>query len=64
FNVRVMLINPSYVATAFGSSDGTERPQELNKLTGNEIAHTIKSALEMDNRGFIPEVTIWATNPW
>lgn len=64
FNVRVMLINPSYVATAFGTTTGVQKPEELNKLTGTEIAHTIKAALEMDNRGFIPEVSIWATNPW
>jgi 3-oxoacyl-[acyl-carrier protein] reductase len=64
YNVRVMLINPSYVATAFGKEDGTERTEEGNKLRGLEIAHAIKSALEMDNRGFIPELSVWATNPF
>ncbi|MDQ3190801.1 MAG: SDR family oxidoreductase [Bacteroidota bacterium] len=64
YNVRVVLINPSYVATAFGSFSGEEKAEESNKLTGNEIAHTIKSTLEMDNRGFIPEVSVWATNPF
>ena len=64
FNIRVILINPSYVSTAFGTIDGVERPVEPNKLTGTEIANMIKASLEMDNRGFTPEVSVWATNPW
>ena len=64
YNVRVILVNPSEVKTAFGDPDGKEKEEVPNKLRGVEIAHTIVSALEMDNRGFIPEVTIWATNPF
>jgi 3-oxoacyl-[acyl-carrier protein] reductase len=64
FNVRVILVNPSEVLTAFGDDEGRERKEESNKLRGIEIAHTIISALEMDDRGFIPEVTVWATNPF
>jgi len=63
-NVRVILINPSEVITAFGEINGKERKEVPNKLRGIEIAHTIVSALEMDDRGFIPEVTVWATNPF
>lgn len=63
-NVRVMLVNPSEVTTAFGQQDGQERPEQPNKLRSQEIAHTIVAALEMDNRGFIPEVTVFATNPF
>ncbi|MEJ8756079.1 SDR family oxidoreductase [Pontibacter sp. H259] len=64
YNVRVMLINPSEVTTAFGREDREERHTQPNKLRGQEIAWAIKSALEMDNRGFIPELTVWATNPF
>jgi len=64
YNVRVFLINPSEVITAFDSPDGKERDEVPNKLRPVEIAHTIVSTLEMDDRGFIPEVTIWATNPF
>lgn len=64
YNVRVMLINPSEVTTAFGNLDRVERDEVKNKLRPFEIAHTIVSALEMDDRGFIPEVTVWATNPF
>ncbi|MCB0310576.1 MAG: SDR family oxidoreductase [Bdellovibrionales bacterium] len=63
-NVRVMLINPSEVPTAFGRSDRTERATEPNKLTPDEIAYAIKLVLEMDRRGFIPELSVFATNPW
>ncbi|HCY74362.1 MAG TPA: short-chain dehydrogenase [Ignavibacteriales bacterium] len=64
YNVRVILVNPSEVTTAFGDLDRVERDEVKNKLRPIEIAHTIVSALEMDDRGFIPEVTVWATNPF
>ena len=64
YNVRVILVNPSEVLTAFGDDEGRERKEVANKLRSVEIAHTIVSTLEMDDRGFIPEVTVWATNPF
>lgn len=63
-NIRVMLVNPSEVTTAFGNKDREERDEESNKLRSEEIAHAIKSALLMDNRGFVPELAVWATNPF
>lgn len=64
YNVRVILVNPSEVTTAFGDNERREKPEVKNKLRPLEIAHTIVSSLEMDDRGFIPEVTVWATNPF
>lgn len=64
YNIRVIQVNPSYVPTAFGTDDRAEKPIEDNKLTPLEIAHTIVSSLQMDDRGFIPEVTVFATNPF
>jgi 3-oxoacyl-[acyl-carrier protein] reductase len=61
FNVRVMCINPSEVRTSFG---GIETEEVSNRLRGEEIAHAIISSLEMDDRGFIPEFMVWATNPF
>ncbi|HEX6790665.1 MAG TPA: SDR family oxidoreductase [Candidatus Krumholzibacteria bacterium] len=63
-NIRVTLLAPSEVATAFGREDGREREAPPNKLTSMEIAYTIKSVLEMDDRGMIPELSVWASNPW
>ncbi|MGD8305366.1 MAG: SDR family oxidoreductase [Ignavibacteria bacterium] len=64
YNVRVILVNPSEVTTAFGHPQRIERDEIPNKLRSEEIAHTVISTLKMDDRGFIPEVTIWATNPF
>ncbi len=63
-NIRVMEINPSEVTTAFNNPGREERSEQANKLRGDEIAHAVKAMLEMDDRGMIPELTVWATNPW
>lgn len=63
-NIRVCQVNPSEVTTAFGNQKRIERQDVHNKLTSKEIAHSIISAIEMDNRGFINEMNIWATNPF
>ncbi len=63
-NIRVMQVNPSAVPTAFNVADRNEKPLVDNKLTPQEIAHAVKSMLEMDDRGFITELSVWATNPF
>ena len=64
FNIRVCQVNPSEVTTAFAQEDRKEREEQNNKLAPEEIAHTIISLLEMRNKGYVPEVNIWATNPF
>jgi 3-oxoacyl-[acyl-carrier protein] reductase len=61
YNVRVILINPSEVQTGFGRRP-VSHPNP-RKLVAEDIAHTVVFCLTMDDRGFIPEVSIWATNP-
>jgi len=63
-NIRVCQVNPSEVTTAFGNSKRVEREDVDNKLTPKEISHSIISAIEMDDRGFVNELNIWATNPF
>ena len=63
-NIRVCQVNPSEVTTAFGNSERVERENVGNKLTPKEISYSIISAIEMDDRGFINELNIWATNPF
>ena len=63
YNVRVMLINPSEVITDFFRRADLAQKPNASKLRGEEIAYTIKAVLEMDDRGFTPEVSIFATNP-
>ena len=64
FDIRVMQVNPSEVTTAFANKERKERNEVDNKLTSVEIAHAMKAMLEMDDRGMIPELTVWAKNPW
>ena len=64
YNVRVILINPSEVQTHFVQNSGREaRAFNPTKLQGVDIAQAICSALEMADRGFITELTVFATNP-
>ena len=63
-NIRVCLVNPSEVTTAFADENREERKEEANKLSSEEVAHTIVTMVEMKQKGFIPEVTLWATNPF
>ena len=63
-NIRVILVNPSEVTTAFNNKNRTEREVQDNKLRPSEISHVIISAIQMDDRGFIPELNVWATNPF
>lgn len=64
YNIRVSQINPSEVTTAFGRQERIERKEVHNKLRPKEIAHAIIAALEIDDRGFINELNVWATNPF
>ena len=63
YNIRVFLANPSEVLTNFGAAAGFTQKENPTKLRGEDIAHMIKAALEMDDRGFTPELTVFATNP-
>jgi 3-oxoacyl-[acyl-carrier protein] reductase len=62
-NVRVFLVNPSEVITDFAASAGLAQPDNPTKLHGEDIAHIVKAMLEMDDRGFTPELSVFATNP-
>ena len=63
-NVRVMLVNPSEVMTNFAAKAGVEREASEKKLRAQEIADSILGALKVDSRGFIPEFSVFATNPF
>jgi len=63
YNVRVFLVNPSEVLTDFAASAGLAQKDNPTKLHGEDIAHMVKAMLEMDDRGFTPELSLFATNP-
>ena len=63
-NVRVILINPSEVLTNFAAAAGfSQNDDNPTKLQPEDIAHVVKAALEMNDRGFTTELTVFATNP-
>ena len=63
-NVRVMLVNPSEVRTHLAAVAGYDQQLSPKKLVPEDIAAGIVGALEMEDRGFIPEFSIFATNPF
>jgi 3-oxoacyl-[acyl-carrier protein] reductase len=62
-NIRVFLVNPSEVLTNFYPTAGLPQKENASKLRGEEIAYMVKAILEMDDRGFVPELSVFATNP-
>jgi 3-oxoacyl-[acyl-carrier protein] reductase len=65
-NIRVMQVNPSEVLTNFGAIDSSSvkpRADNPTKLTAADIGQIIVDMLEIPDRGFITDTTIWATNP-
>src|SRR5262245_33172326 len=62
-NIRVSLINPSEVVTGFAAASGFTQKDNPTKLRSEDIAHAVKAVLEMDDRGFTTELTVFATNP-
>ena len=57
-----MQINNSNILIT-GGSLGIGKETKDNKLSPKEIANSIISVLTMNQKGFIPEIKIWATNP-
>ena len=63
YNIRVFLINPSEVITNFGAAAGFDQKDNPTKLRPEDIAHVVKAVLEMNDRGFTPELSVFASNP-
>jgi len=62
-NIRVMQVNPSEVVTEFSGKLGYTNQNTERKLQPTEIAHVISAMLSMGDVGFIPDASVWATNP-
>jgi 3-oxoacyl-[acyl-carrier protein] reductase len=63
YNIRVFLVNPSEVLTNFYPIAGLPQKVNATKLHAEDIAHIVKAMLEMEDRGFTPELSVFATNP-
>jgi len=64
YDVRVILVNPSEVQTGFFGKVGREQEPSPKKLRPEEIAAAIVGVLKVDDRGFVPELSVFATNPF
>jgi 3-oxoacyl-[acyl-carrier protein] reductase len=63
-NIRVMQVNPSEVQTSFAEGESSpSKAQNPSKLHAQDIASLIVSMLELEDRGFVTEADVWATNP-
>lgn len=63
-NIRVMMVHPSEVQTNFVVNSGRpKRDFNPTKLEAQDIAHLMVSMLQMRDVGFVPEATVWSTNP-
>lgn len=62
-DIRVMQVNPSEVITEFFGRAGVEQVDDPSKLHPRDIAQLIVAMLELDQRAFVTEATVWATNP-
>ncbi len=63
-DVRVLLINPSEVITEFAQVAGYEQETSDKKLRPEDIGEAVVAVLAMNPRGFIPELSVFATNPF
>lgn len=63
FNIRVFQVNPSEVTTALGNPEREERKEIDFKLGPDQLAQTIVSMLLLPEKAFVPELSVWATNP-
>ena len=63
FNIRVFQVNTSEVTTAVGNPEREERKKIDFKLGPEQLAQTIVSVLMLPEIAFVPELSVWATNP-
>lgn len=63
-NIRVTYLAPSEVITAFGGRDPASRENADRKIQPQDIAHAIAALIEMDDRAFVTELEVFATNPF
>ena len=63
-DVRVILCNPSEVITDFSRRAGGQQEPSPKKLIPEDIADAVMGALTTNARGFVPEFSVFATNPF
>jgi len=64
FNIRVMLVNPGDVSSAFRKADRREEVNDGSKLEGSDVARLVKCLLEMDGSALVSEVVLEPLNAY
>lgn len=62
-NIRTFHIDPSKCTDTNNDFNGGPFPKDEEKLNPSDISCLIMSILEMDRRAFVPELSVWATQP-
>ena len=62
-NIRVFHVDPSWVSDTNNGNRGSNVPLDSEKLNPKHISNSIVHLLEMDRKAFVPQMSIWATNP-
>jgi len=52
------------VLTSFAKAAGYEQQASPKKLIPEDVADALVGLLRTDDRGFVPEFSVWATNPF
>lgn len=63
-NIRVTHIDPSWTTGTSNDNEGQKINEVEHHLTANDVAQAIVASLELHPRAFIPQMSIWATNPF
>ncbi len=63
YNIRVVAICPGSVVTPFFEKSGMALNQPDRKLTPEDVAQTVVSALELPDGALVSELDLRPTNP-
>ena len=63
-NIRTFHIDPSWCTGTNNNNKGTSIPFDENKMIPEDISSIIIQMLEMNRRVFVPQMSIWESNPF
>lgn len=62
-HIRTFHIDPSWCTDTNNNNYGSHIPANPEQLNPSDITHLIVEVLKMDRRGFVPQMSIWGTQP-
>lgn len=61
--IRTFHVDPSWCTDTHNNNYGGHIPANPEQLNPSDITHLIIEILKMDRRGFVPQMSIWGTQP-